>query len=86
MALSLGTAECNCWGEGGFAMGTSPFTKKCYCCIAQQLRHIGGGFRKAKTREEGAPVSCLRTGGQICVSTVLSSNLASVPENEAGLG
>lgn len=46
-------------------MGTSPFTKKCYCHIAQRLRHIGGEFRKTKTREEGAPVSCLRTGGQM---------------------
>lgn len=67
-------------------MGTSPFTKKCYCRIAQQLRHIGGGFRKAKTREEGAPVSCLRTGGQIRVSTVLSSNLASARRRRQGWG
>lgn len=88
MILSLGTTECNCvcvWG-GSFATGTSPFTKKCYCRTAQQLRHIGGRFRRAKTREEGAPVSCLRTGGQIRVSTILPSKWASICSVEGRVG
>lgn len=48
MALTLGTAECNSGCRGNFSVGTSPFTKKRYCHIAQRLRHIGGGFRRAK--------------------------------------
>lgn len=34
------------------AVGTSPSTKKCRCHTAQRLRHIGGGFRGTRTREE----------------------------------
>lgn len=48
MALTLGTAESNSGCQGNFLVGTSLFTKKRYCHIAQRLRHIGGGFRRAK--------------------------------------
>lgn len=68
------------------AVGTSPFTKKCCCHTAHRLRHIGGGFRGTRRREEEESVTRLVTGGQIQVSTAAAEQLGICVSEEQDRG